>query len=142
MLRAMVQALLNKQPLRRPCCEQLLQHPFLCQETKEAKEAKAGPSLASKASQDDAATRDGLKLARECSTEKDGTAPMKAALGRGHERGVRGQGGAQPSLTPSSALYAHLACLTIGTLPSARMRLDMLSRCEVTAEYTPPLVVM
>lgn len=42
----MMQALLNKQPLRRPCCEQLLQHPFLAAEEESAAANSAAASAA------------------------------------------------------------------------------------------------
>ena len=99
MLCVMTQALLNKQPLRRPCCEQLLQHPFLREE--EPKEAEASTS-ASKVSHDNTAAREGVRAAHEGSSQKSSAAPSSAP----GLRVERGQTVEQPSLAPSSARYA------------------------------------
>ena len=94
-----MQALLNKQPLRRPCCEQLLQHPFLAEvSTAAAIEAETGPLPASQASQDVPATKDGPKLVKAGSRKIEGPAP-----GAGVEGITSAPRAEQPSLAPSSA---------------------------------------
>ena len=79
-----MQALLNKQPLRRPCCEQLLQHPFLAQEesaaasnaaASAATEVKASPSV-SRGLQQAASTP---KHAAEQSVQKPNRPEQRAA---------------------------------------------------------------
>lgn len=80
----MIQALLNKQPLRRPCCEQLLQHPFLAEEesaaasnaaASAATEVKASPSV-SRGLQQAASTP---KHAAEQSVQKPNRPEQRAA---------------------------------------------------------------
>ena len=137
---AMVQALLNKQPLRRPCCEQLRQHPFLAgDDPASVSEAKTGPSPASKASQDRAATSAGRKLAQEDAERKDAAAPG-VAPGTGMDRSTRGQGKEQTSLAPSSARYAQHAyrMANAASLLDSHTRM-LVNNCQVRAADMTPL---
>lgn len=99
----MIQALLDKQPLRRPCCEQLLQHPFLAEaKSHAANEAEAGLSSASKAPKE-AAARDAQKPRTGVCREETGAAANLAPAPSTESRSNRGQSTGQPAVAPPSA---------------------------------------
>ncbi len=132
-----MQALLDKQPLRRPSCERLLEHPFLWEdEPQEAVEATAEPSSASKAAQGDAAARSGLKPATEASKQNSDRTPG-STRGAYTEKATKSHSLEQPDSAPPSARYAQAASrLYIVSLlyPCKGRRMSMLSRWHIRGQ--------
>ena len=97
---ATVQALLNKQPMRRPNCEQLLEHPFLAvieQQNAQKEEAEERPSSRNRPQQQPAAQKQ-RPMAGEAKREAPSSlgssgraAPMAAACAAGAESQKAGQ---------------------------------------------------
>ena len=117
-----MQALLNKQPMRRPNCEQLLEHPFLAvTDQQDAQKAKAEQrsSSSSRAQQQSAAQKQ-RPMAEEAKDAKREPPCSSGSLGRAAPRAAAGAAGAesqkagQQRLDGPSGRYAtsslHVTC--------------------------------
>ena len=116
---------MNKQPLKRPCCEQLLQHPFLAEAEKAAAAAQKAAALEAKASpsrknaaQQAAAAAEARKPAAKLPNQATGSLARtpRVASSSSNTRGAQSAGRAElaSKADPSACRYGrpllHVAC--------------------------------